>query len=86
MAKTTASISSSIVIDFLQDYFNLHDVPFSIRVDPASCYTSHDLKPFFGSNSINLIFCTVGDHRFIISVEKFVRTVKLNLLAMAKEK
>ena len=39
-AKIISSTSSNTVIEFLQDYFYLHGIPVSIRVDHASCFTS----------------------------------------------
>ena len=74
-AKITSSTSSNTVIEFLQDYFYLHGIPNSIRVDHASCFTSQDFKLFCNSLNIKLIFCTVGDHRSNGLVEKLVHTV-----------
>ena len=82
-AKITSSTSSNTVIEFLQDYFYLHGIPNSIRVDHASCFTSQDYKLFCNSFKIKLIFCTVGDHRSNGLVEKLVHTVKIKLLAMS---
>ena len=84
-AKITSSTSSNTVIEFLQDYFYLHGIPNSIRVDHASCFTSQDFKLFCNSLNIKLIFCTVGDHRSNGLVEKLVHTVKIKLLAMSLE-
>ena len=84
-AKITSSTSSNTVIEFLQDYFNLHWIPSSIRVDHPSCFTSQDFKLFCSSFNIKLIFCTVGDHHSNGLVEKLVHTVKIKLLAMSLE-
>ena len=35
-----------------------------IRVDYATCFTSHELKTFCDSNNVKINFCTVGDLRF----------------------
>ena len=51
-AKFTSSTSSKTVIEFLQDYIFLHGIPYSIRVDHASCFTSLDFKLFCDSNNI----------------------------------
>ena len=84
-AKITSSTSSKTVIEFLQDYIFLHGVPYSIRVDHATCFTKQDFKSFCDSNNIKIIFCTVGDHRSNGLVEKLVHTVKVKLLAISKE-
>ena len=84
-AKITSSTSSKTVIEFLQDYIFLHGIPYSIRVDHATCFTSQDFKSFCDSNNIKIIFCTVGDHRSNGLVEKLVHTVKVKLLAISKE-
>ena len=85
MAKITSSTSSKTVIEFLQDYIFLHGIPYSIRVDHATCFTSQYFKLFCDSNNIKIIFCTVGDHRSNGLVEKLVHTVKVKLLAISKE-
>ena len=84
-AKITSSTSSKTVIEFLQDYIFLHGIPYSIRVDHATCFTSQDFKSFCDSNNIKIIFCTVGDHRSNGLFEKLVHTVKVKLLAISKE-
>ena len=76
--KITSSTSSKTVIEFLQVYTFLHGIPYSIRVDHASCFTSQDFKLFCDSNHIKIIFCTVGDHRSNGLNEKLVHTVKSN--------
>ena len=73
------------MIDFLQDYFYFRGIPISIRVDHASCFTSHDFNLFCDPNNIKLIFCTVGDHRSNGLVEKLVHTILIKLLTMALE-
>ena len=75
-AKITSSTSSNTAIEFLQDYFDLHGISNSIRVDHASCFTSQDFKLFCNSFNIKLIVCTVGDHRYNGLLEKLVHTVK----------
>ena len=84
-AKNTSSTSTKTVIEFLHDYIFLHGIPYSIRVDHATCFTSQDFKLFCDSNTIKIIFCTVGDHRSNGLVEKLVHTVKIKLLAISKE-
>ena len=84
-AKITSSTSSKTVIECLQDYIFLHGIPYSIRVDHATCFTSQDFKLFCDSNNIEIIFCTVGDHRSNGLVEKLVHTVKVKLLAISNE-
>ena len=84
-AKITSSISSKTIIEFLQGYIFLHGIPYSVRVDHASCFTNQNLKLFCDSNNIKIIFCTVEDHRSNGLVEKLVHTVKIKLLAMAHE-
>ena len=68
LAKITSSTSFNLVIEFLQDYFYLHGILVSIRVDHASCFTSRDFQLFCDSNNIKLIFCTVGDHRSTLEI------------------
>ena len=84
-AKTTSSTSTKTVIEFLQDYIFLHGIPYSIRVDHATFFTSQDFKLFCDSNNIKIIFCTVGDHRSNGLAEKLVHLVKIKLLAISKE-
>ena len=84
-AKITSSTSAKTAIEFLQDYIFLHGIPYSIRVDHATCFTSQDFKLFCDSNKIKIIFCTVGDHRSNGLVEKLVHTVKIKLLAISQE-
>ena len=84
-AKITSSTSSKTVIEFSQEYIFLHGIPYSIRVDHATCFTCQDFKSFCDSNNIKIIFCTVGDHRSNGLVEKLVHTVKIKLLAISKE-
>ena len=83
--KIFSSTSARTVIEFLQDYIFLHGLPYSKKVDPASCFISQDLKLFCNSNNIKIIFCTVGDHRSNGLVEKLVHTVKIKLFVMSQE-
>ena len=83
-AKITSSTSAKTVIEFLQDYIILHGIPYSIRVDHATCFTSQDFKLICDSNNIKMIFCTVGDHRSNGLVEKLLHTVKINYLLFHK--
>ena len=69
----------------IQDYIFIHGIPYSIRVDHASCFTSQDFKLFCDSNNIKIIFCTVGDHLSNGLAEKLKHTVKIKLLVMAQE-
>ena len=73
------------MIEFLQGYFYLHGVPFSIRVDHTSCLTSQDFKSFCDFNNFERKFRKVGKHRSNGLVKKSVQTVKLKLLAMAPD-
>ena len=84
-AKITSSTSLKTVIEFLQEYIFLHGIPYSIRVDHATCFTCQDFKSFCDSNNIKIIFCTVGDHRSNGLVEKLAHTVKIKLLAISEE-
>ena len=84
-AKITSTTSSKTFIDFIHDYNFLHGIPFSIRVDHATCFTSQDFKLLCDSNIFKIIVCSVGDHRFNGLVEKLVHTVQIKLLAMAQE-
>ena len=77
-AKITSSTSAKTVIDFLQDYIFLHGIPYSIRVDHATCFSSQDFKLFCDSKNIK-IFRSNG------LVEKLVHTVKIKLLAISQE-
>ena len=80
-----SSTSAKTIIEFLQDFIFLHGIPYSIRVDHATCFTSQDFELFCDSNNIKIIFGTEGDHRTNRLVEKLIQTVKINLLAISQE-
>ena len=77
--------STKNVISFLNDYCHLHGFPRKIRVDHGSCFLSHDFKNFCKKFNIEIIYCTVGDHRSNGLVERLVYTIKSKLLAMSFE-
>ena len=82
-AKVVNNTSASSILTFMTDYCHLHRFPKSIRADHGSCFTSFDLRNFCEKNNINLILCTVGDHRSNGVVERLIYNVKAKLLAMS---
>ena len=82
-AKVVNNTSTSSILNFMTDYCHLHGFPKSIRADHGSCFTSFDFRNFCEKNNINLILCTVGDHRSNGVVERLIYTVKAKLLAMS---
>ena len=81
-AKVVNNTSASSILTFMTDYCHLHGFPKSIRADHGSCFISFDFRNFCEKNNINLILCTVGDHRSNGVVERLIYTVKAKLLAM----
>ena len=67
----------------MSDYCHLHGFPKSIRVNHGSCFFSNDFRNFCEKNNINLILCTVRDHRSIGVVERLIYIVKAKLLTMS---
>ena len=55
------------------------------RVDHGSCFLSHDFKNFCDKFNLEIIYCTVGDHRSNGLVEKLVYTIKSKPLAISFE-
>ena len=84
-AKIVNNTSTRNVISFLNDYCHLHGFPRKIRVDHGSCFLSHDFKNFCEKFNMEVIYCTVGDHRSNGLVERQVYTIKAKLLAMSFE-
>ena len=84
-AKIVNNTSTRNVISFLNDYCDLHGFPRKIGVDHGSCFLSHDFKNFCDKFNIEIIYCTVGDHRSNGLVERLVYTIKSKLLAMSFE-
>ena len=82
-AKVVNNTAASSILTFMTDYCHLHGFPKSIRADHGSCFTSFDFRNFCEKNNINLILCTVGDHRSNGIVERLIYTVKAKLLAMS---
>ena len=82
-AKVVNNTSTSSILIFMRDYCHLRGFPKSIRADHGSCFTSLDFRNFCEKNNINLILCTVGDHRSNGVVERLIYTVKAKLLAMS---
>ena len=82
-AKVVNNTSASSILTFMTDYCLLHGFPKSIRADHGSCFTSFDFRNFCEENNINLILCTVGDHRSNEVLERLIYTVKAKLLAMS---
>ena len=82
-AKVVNNTSASSILSFMSDCCHLHGFPKSIRVDHGSCFISNDFRNFCEKNNINLILCTVGDHRSNGVVERLIYTVKAKLLAMS---
>ena len=85
LAKIVGNTSANSVISFLNDYCHLQGFPWKIRVDHGSCFLSHNFKKFCEKFNIEIIFCTVGDHRSNGLVERLVYTIKSKLLAMSFE-
>ena len=84
-AKIVNNTSTRNVISFLNDYCHLHRFPIKIRVDHGSCFLSHDFKNFCKKINMEMIYCTVGDHRSNGLVERLVYTIKSKLLTMSFE-
>ena len=84
-AKILNNTSANSVISFLNDYCHLHAIPRKIRVDHGSCFSSHDFKNFCKKINIEIIYCTVGDHRSKGLVERLVYTIKSKLLEKSFE-
>ena len=84
-AKIANNTSTRNVISFLNNYCHLRGFPRKIRVDHGSCFLSHDFKNFCDKFNIEIIYCTVGDHRSNGLVERLVYTIKSKLLAMSFE-
>ena len=84
-AKNVSNTSANSVISFLNDLCHHHGFPRKIRVDHGSCFLSHDYTNFFKKFIIEIIYCTVGDHRSNGLVERLVYTIKSKLLAMSFE-
>ena len=82
-AKIVNNKSSKTVILFLNDYCHLHGFPRKIRVDHWSCFSSQDFKNFCKKYNIEIIYCTVDDHRSNGLVERLVYTIKSKFLAMS---
>ena len=82
-AKVVNNTSASSILTSMTDYFHLHGFPKSIRADHGSCFTSFDFRNFCEKNNINLILCTVGDHRSNGVVERLIYIFKAKLLAMS---
>ena len=85
LAKIVNNTSTKNVISFSNDYCHLHRFPRKIRVDHGSCFLSHDFKNFCKKFNMEIIYCTVGDHRSNGIVERLVYTIKSKLLAMSFE-
>ena len=71
------------MISFLNDYCHLHGFPRKIRVDHGSCFFSQDFKNFCKKYNIEIIYCTVGDHRLNGLVERLVYTIKPKFLELS---
>ena len=84
-AKSVNNTSTKNIISFLNGYCHLHGFPRKIRVNHGSCFLSHDFKNFCEKINIEIIYCTVGDHRSNGLVERLVYTIKSKLLAMSFE-
>ena len=78
--KIVNNKSSNTVISFLNDYCHLHGFPRKIGADHGSCFLSHDVKNFCDKYNIEIIYCTVGDHRSTGLVERLVYTLKYKLV------
>ena len=75
------SVSSLLLI--MSDYCQLYGYPKSIRADDGSCFISNDFKNYREKNNINLILCTVGDHKYNGVVERLLYTITAKLMAMS---
>ena len=75
-AKVVNNTSASSLSSFMSDYCHLHVFLKSIRVDHGSCFISNDFSKFCEKNNINLILCTVGDHRSNGVIERLIYTIK----------
>ena len=82
-AKIVNNTSANSVISFPNDYRHLHGFPRKIRVDHGSCFLSHNFQNFCEKFNIEIIYCTVRDHRSNRLVERLVYTIKSKLLAMS---
>ena len=75
LAKIVNNTPTKILISSLNDYCHLHGFSRKIRVDKGSCFLSHDFKKFCENFNIEIIYCTVGDHRSNRLVERLVYTI-----------
>ena len=84
-AKIVNNASTRNLISFLNNYCHLHGFPRKIRNDHGSCFLSHDFKNFCEKFNMEILYCTVGDHRSNGLVERLVYTIKSKLLALSFE-
>ena len=84
-AKIDNNTSTRNVFSFLIYYCHLHGFPRKIRVDHGSCFLSHDFKNFCDKFNMEIVYCTVVDHRSNGLAERLVYTIKSKLLAMSFE-
>ena len=82
-AKVVNNTSASSFLSFMSEYCHLHGFPKSIRIDHGSCFISNDFRNFCEKNNINLILCTVGDHRSNGVLERLIYTIEAKLSAMS---
>ena len=82
-AKVANNTSVSSLLSFMSHYCHLYGYPKSIRADHGSCFISNDFENVCEKNNINLILCTVGDHRSNRVVKRLVYTIKAKLMAMS---
>ena len=82
-AEVFDRVNADNILQFLQEFDLLQEIPRSIRLHLARCQTGQHIKAFCNQNNIQLIEAPIHDHRAIGVVEKLIQTIK-NCLACIK--
>ena len=83
-ASFCASTDGETAVNFLEQYIRLNGIPETIRTDKATAFTGGLFRDFCKKHYIKLIYGTPYIHTPTDLIERWVRTLKENLLTNKK--
>ena len=85
-AKFLRKPNTEKVKEFLQKYITRHNIPKTIRTDPAIIFRSAKFKELCRKWYKNYVECPIKDHRGNGNIERFIRSINERLRTSKKNK
>ena len=75
-AKVYKNCDTEAALKYLEEYYNFHGIPRSIRCDQAQAFKAREFEVYCKDKNIKLILAPAGDHRATGMVERLIQTIE----------